>query len=160
MGALAGRADVMEVMNPLAETLRFPHSGTFSANPMTMTAGLTAMRLYDRAAVDRLNALTLRAVEGIRGAIEAAGTAACVTGSGSMFRVHFRETPPKNYREAYSTDAEAQRRELLRESMRRGCSERSRRLKPAAREKNGARGPNLGPVGGLACAAVLAWKES
>ena len=30
-----------------------------------------------------------------------------------MFRVHFKATPPKNHREAYPTDDEARRRELL-----------------------------------------------
>ena len=35
VGAIAGRADVMDVMNPLADDLLFPHSGTFSANPIT-----------------------------------------------------------------------------------------------------------------------------
>ena len=113
VGALAGRADVMEVLNPLAVTVRFPHSGTFSANPVTMTAGLTAMRLYDRAAVERLNSLALRAVQGIRAAIEASGARACVTGSGSMFRVHLKATPPRNHREAYPTGDEAERRRLL-----------------------------------------------
>jgi len=39
VGAVTGRAKVMEVMNPLAEKLLFPHSGTFSANPITTTAG-------------------------------------------------------------------------------------------------------------------------
>ncbi len=113
VGALAGRADVMEVLNPLAVTVRFPHSGTFSANPVTMTAGLTAMRLYDRAAVERLNSLALRSVQGIRAAIEASGAKACVTGSGSMFRVHLKATPPRNHREAYPTGDEAERRRLL-----------------------------------------------
>ncbi len=65
VGAIAGRADVMDVMNPLAETLLFPHSGTFSANPVTMTAGLVAMEMYDRDAVDRVNRLARRAREGI-----------------------------------------------------------------------------------------------
>jgi glutamate-1-semialdehyde 2,1-aminomutase len=113
VGALAGKAEVMEVMNPLGANYRFPHSGTFSANPVTMTAGLTAMHLFDRSAIDRLNTLTLRAIEGVRRAIDASGIEACVTGSGSMFRVHFKPSPPNNYREAFETSEEAQRRELL-----------------------------------------------
>ena len=101
VGAIAGRADVMEVMNPLADRVLFPHSGTFSANPVTMTAGMTAMRLFDEAAVARLNGLAVRAVKGIEAAIERTGARACVTGGGSMFRLHFKPTPPRNYREAY-----------------------------------------------------------
>ena len=94
-------------MNPLADTVRFPHSGTFSANPITMTAGLTAMELYDRTAVERLNALTLRLVEGIRGVIAETGATACVSGTGSMFRVHMKASPPRNHRDALQTPAEA-----------------------------------------------------
>ncbi len=113
VGAIAGSRDVMQVMNPLTETVRFPHSGTFSANPITMTAGLTAMSLYDEAAVERLNSLTLRAVEGIRNAIGRSGEPACVTGSGSMLRVHLKPQPPRNHREAFTTREEAARLAVL-----------------------------------------------
>ncbi len=109
VGAIAGSRDVMQVMNPLTETVRFPHSGTFSANPITMTAGLTAMSLYDEAAVQRLNSLALRAVEGIREAIGRTGEPACVTGSGSMFRVHLKAQPPRNHREAFTAPEETAR---------------------------------------------------
>ena len=106
VGAIAGRADVMDVMNPLTDNVRFPHSGTFSANPVTMTAGLTAMRKFDREAVARLNSLSLRAVEGIRQAFADTGVTGCVTGAGSMFRVHFKAEPPQNRREAFRTKEE------------------------------------------------------
>lgn len=113
VGAIAGRADVMDVMNPLAKTVLFPHSGTFSANPVTMTAGLTAMELYDRRAVARVNQLAKRAIAGIGDAIEATGVVACVTGGGSMFRVHLKSNPPTNYREAFVTADESGRLNLL-----------------------------------------------
>jgi glutamate-1-semialdehyde 2,1-aminomutase len=106
VGALAGRADVMDVMNPLADKVLFPHSGTFSANPVTMVAGLTTMRLFDQAAVTRLNGLTERCVKGLEAAIERTGIAACVTGGGSMFRVHFKKEAPRNYRETYASAEE------------------------------------------------------
>ena len=113
VGAIAGRRDVMNVMNPLSERVLFPHSGTFSANPITMTAGYTAMHLFDRPAVARVNALARRAMEGIEDAIASTGIKACVTGGGSMFRVHLKAQPPKNYRESFSTPEELQRRKLL-----------------------------------------------
>ncbi|MEM7202267.1 MAG: aspartate aminotransferase family protein [Planctomycetota bacterium] len=111
VGALAGRADVMEVMNPNGGDYRFPHSGTFSANPITMTAGLVAMEQFDQAAVRHVNALTERAMDGIRAAITRTGARACVTGGGSMFRVHLKPHPPTNYREAFMTPDE--NRQLL-----------------------------------------------
>ena len=106
VGALAGRADVMDVMNPLADKVLFPHSGTFSANPITMAAGFTAMKLFDEAAVKRLNVLTERTIKGLEAAIERTGITACVTGGGSMFRVHFKSQVPRNYRETYATAEE------------------------------------------------------
>jgi len=101
VGALAGRADVMDVMNPVDGPALFPHYGTFSANPITMTAGSTAMQWFDQQAVLRLNKLAATARNSIEEAIKIAGIPACVTGAGSMFRVHFKETPPTNYRSAF-----------------------------------------------------------
>ena len=71
------------------------------------------MSLYDEAAVERLNGLTLRAVEGIRDAIGRSGEPACVTGSGSMLRVHLKPQPPRNHREAFTTREEAARLAVL-----------------------------------------------
>jgi glutamate-1-semialdehyde 2,1-aminomutase len=112
VGALAGRAEVMNVMNPLADFVQFPHSGTFSANPITMTAGLTALELFDEEAIQRINALAARAREGIEEAIRSTGITACVTGAGSLLRVHLKASPPINYREAFWNAEE--RRQLTR----------------------------------------------
>lgn len=106
VGALAGKNDIMDVMNPLESNLRFPHSGTFSANPVTMTAGLAAMQLFDRPAVERLNELSARARSGIEEVIRRTGARACVTGGGSMLRLHMKPKLPNNYREAFSTPEE------------------------------------------------------
>jgi len=107
VGALAGRADVMDVMDPLADKVLFPHSGTFSANPVTMTAGYTAMSLFDEAAVTQLNKLADYARDRISEVIDIADVPACVTGAGSMFRVHMKPEAPTNYRAAYVTPREA-----------------------------------------------------
>lgn len=109
VGALAGKKEVMDVMNPKNTPLLFPHSGTFSANPITLTAGLTAMKKFDKLSVARLNALTRRAIEGIEQAISETGATACVTGGGSLFRIHFKEAPPSNFREAFTTTEENER---------------------------------------------------
>ena len=113
IGALAGKKEVMDVMNPLQDKLLFPHSGTFSANPVTMTAGLTAMELYDKEAVGKINLLGQRARKNIREAIDIAGIQACVAGIGSMFRVHLKADIPKNFREAYMSPEEAQKMKVL-----------------------------------------------
>ncbi len=117
VGALAGRSEVMDVLNPRAEKLLFPHSGTFSANPISTTAGLIAMQKFDQPAVARLNALAERATSGINAAARAVGIPACVTGSGSMFRVHMKPSPPRNFREAYLTPDENRRLQSLLEHL-------------------------------------------
>jgi len=113
VGAITGRKDVMDVMNPLADKVLFPHSGTFSANPITTTAGLAAMEKFDASAVARLNALAKRAIKGIEHAIHETGVTACVSGGGSMFRVHMKEQPPRNFREAFLTPEENQKLQTL-----------------------------------------------
>ena len=113
VGALAGRQDVMDVMNPLADKVLFPHSGTFSANPMTMTAGLVSMELFDQAAVTRLNMLADKARSQIADAIAIADIPACVTGGGSMFRVHMKAEVPENYRAAFASAVETRMIKLL-----------------------------------------------
>ncbi len=113
VGALAGKASVMAVLDPTQEVVRFPHSGTFSANPITMTAGLVAMQLFDQQAVSRLNQLGDLAREKITEAIRLTGVQACVTGAGSMFRVHLKKEPPRDYRCAYMSGAEWQRLTML-----------------------------------------------
>jgi len=108
VGALAGRAEVMDVMNPLAKKVLFPHSGTFSANPVTMTAGRVTMEMFDRAAVKKLNKLAAYTRDIINQAIQVSGISACVTGGGSMFRIQMKPEAPQNYRAAFTTDLEKQ----------------------------------------------------
>ena len=106
VGALAGRADVMDVMNPLTEKVLFPHSGTFSANPITMTAGRVAMDLFDQEALVKINILADYARKSIREAINIADVPACVTGAGSMFRIHMKSEEPTSYRDGYVNQRE------------------------------------------------------
>lgn len=113
VGALAGRADVMDVLNPMRKPVLFPHSGAFSANPITMTAGLTAMRHFDREAVNRLNALSERARRQIREAIVDAQVPMSVTGAGSLFRIRPTTQAPRNYREAFHTPEQAALKQRL-----------------------------------------------
>jgi glutamate-1-semialdehyde 2,1-aminomutase len=113
VGAIAGRAQVMEVLNPLAKKVLFPHSGTFSANPITMTAGFTAMKLFDRDAVAKLNALGDYARKQIAEAIRVAEIPACVTGAGSIFRIHMKPELPKNYRANFPNEEQSRLTQAL-----------------------------------------------
>jgi glutamate-1-semialdehyde 2,1-aminomutase len=103
VGAIAGRADVLKVLDLREPELKLPHSGTFSANPVTMTAGFKAMELFDRDAVLRLNTLTAKAISQIKEVISLLDVPVCITGAGSMFRFHLMPDAPTTYREAYQT---------------------------------------------------------
>ncbi len=106
VGAVAGREDVMRVFDPHQKKLLFPHSGTFSANPVTMIAGYVAMKHFDKDAVLKLNELAEKAKEQIAEAIKLADVPVSISGAGSMFRMHLKEKAPANYREAYQNERE------------------------------------------------------
>lgn len=106
IGALAGKSEIMEVLDPRGTFLKHPHSGTFSANPVSTTAGRVAMELFDEAAVIKINDFAQDAARQIKEVAKLADVPISVTGAGSMFRIHFRETPPNLYRDAYQDKAE------------------------------------------------------
>jgi len=93
----------MKVLDPRENNLRFPHSGTFSANPVTMTAGYIAMEMFNKEAVIKLNAITGNAIDQIKEVIRLVDVPVCVTGAGSMFRLHLTPTQPITYRDAYQS---------------------------------------------------------
>lgn len=106
VGAVTGRGDVMNVFDFHEEKLLFPHSGTFSANPVTMTAGFVAMQHFDREAVVKINKLAEYAVHQIQEVITLAKVPVTITGAGSMFRFHLRQNAPETYRETYQNKEE------------------------------------------------------
>ncbi|MBT5111360.1 MAG: aspartate aminotransferase family protein [Rhodospirillaceae bacterium] len=106
VGAVAGSADVMAVFDPRQTKTPLPHSGTFNANPVTMVAGVTAMRLLTRDEIIRLGALGDRARDGVAAAMRAAGMPGQVTGMGSLFRIHVHDRPLSDYRSMLMTAAE------------------------------------------------------
>ncbi len=108
IGALAGSRKAMSVMNPEKQPLLLPQAGTFSANPISMTAGRVAMELLDQDTITRLNELGERVRAGVRQAANVAQAPVSVSGFGSMFRIHMKQHVPKNYRETYTSPEESQ----------------------------------------------------
>jgi glutamate-1-semialdehyde 2,1-aminomutase len=113
VGAIAGRTEVMDVMDPWRAKVQLPLSGTYSANPVTMVAGMAAMKLFDQAAVTRLNRLGDLARSRIAEAIAVAAVPACVAGAGSLFRIHMKSEPPHDYRSVYPTEAQSRSLKVL-----------------------------------------------
>lgn len=85
VGAVGGRADVLGAFSPLGEG-PVGWGGTFSANPVTMAAGLVALSRFAEADVGRLNANGDR----LRSQLVEAGLS--VNGYGSLLRVMVEDT--------------------------------------------------------------------
>jgi glutamate-1-semialdehyde 2,1-aminomutase len=80
VGAIGGRAEVLSSFNPLTEGV-VAWGGTFSANPVTMAAGVTALRRFTPEAIADLN---IRG-DALRRRLNEAGVTA--NGSGSLIRL-------------------------------------------------------------------------
>jgi glutamate-1-semialdehyde 2,1-aminomutase len=84
VGALGGREEPMAVFDPRAPGA-VVHGGTFSANPVSMSAGLAALRAYGQAQIDRIDRLG----DTLRAGLRERGWA--VSGRGSLLKVTVRE---------------------------------------------------------------------
>jgi glutamate-1-semialdehyde 2,1-aminomutase len=80
VGAVLGGAETMRMLDP-GDPAHIEHGGTFTANPITMSAGAAAMRMFDEAAVARLNGLCERLESNVAEAARTAGWAFCRNGS-------------------------------------------------------------------------------
>lgn len=107
IGAIGGREDVMKVFDASTGRPLLPQGGTFSANPLSMRAGLAAMRHLDNTAFARLETLGSTVRNGIERAISARSAPLSVTGAASLFRIHPMAQIPNEYRDAHLVPAGA-----------------------------------------------------
>ncbi len=106
IGAVAGGSDLMAIFDNSDSDAPLPQGGTFSANPLSMVAGIASMEALDRAAFERLERLGETVRARLSDAIAERRLPAAVTGLGSLFRVHFKARKPRNYREFWPTPVE------------------------------------------------------
>jgi glutamate-1-semialdehyde 2,1-aminomutase len=99
VGATGGRAEVMEVFDPGTRGPRILSGGTFSANPVTMAAGLAAMQAMPESEFARLEQLGTRLRTRLTEVLRASGVAGQVTGEASLFRLLLSGRPLRNYRD-------------------------------------------------------------
>ncbi len=102
VGAVAGRAEILEVSSPDRPT-RVTHAGTFTANPITMTAGTVTLDALTPAVFDELNATGGR----VRGELRriAAGKPLQITGAGSLFKISATGAAMVDHRSSMTCDA-------------------------------------------------------
>ena len=103
----------MSVFDPRSGKPALPHGGTFSANPVTMRAGLAAMQLLDEAAFTRLNVIGEAVRKGVNEAFRRKGVPGGTVGLGSLLKIHFADRPIRDYRSAYMTEQETKRQAVF-----------------------------------------------
>jgi glutamate-1-semialdehyde 2,1-aminomutase len=113
VGAVGGKREFMAVFDPRSGKPALPHGGTFSANPVTMRAGLAAMELLDEAAFARLDAIGQAVRSGIDEAFRRTGVPGRTVGLGSLLKIHFADRPIRDYRSAYMSEPEARRQAVF-----------------------------------------------
>ena len=109
VGAVGGRAEIMELLDPTRGTPRVLSGGTFSANPLTMAAGLAAMEQLTPEVYARLDALGERLRSQSNEALDGLGEAAHLEGDGSLFRLQMTAQPVTDYRSSVRGAASAER---------------------------------------------------
>lgn len=107
IGAIGGREEIMEVFSARNGRPLVPQGGTFSANPLSIVAGIAAMRALDREAFARLDRLGDRLRTGLNRAAAGHGVPFHVTGAGSLFRIHPMRNSPREFRDTATTASQA-----------------------------------------------------
>lgn len=100
IGAIGGRAEVMSVFEKQNGSLALPQGGTFSANPVSMVAGLAAMEALTPDVFERLEGLGQSLVSRLSSIAKEREAPFSVTGSASLFRIHPKPQAPTTYRDA------------------------------------------------------------
>jgi glutamate-1-semialdehyde 2,1-aminomutase len=106
IGAVAGPAHNMAAFDHTMGKAAVSHGGTFSANPLSMTAGLVSLKSYDPAAVARLNGMGEALRADLSERIRVRGIPAQVTGASSFFRLHLKAQLVTDYRNSFPTAAQ------------------------------------------------------
>lgn len=104
IGMFGGKKEIMELVAPSGGVYQ---AGTFSGNPVSITAGLKTIEIIEREGVPgRINELGERMRAALREILADYGVEGCVSGVGSMFKVYFSAggKEVRNYADALSCD--------------------------------------------------------
>jgi len=111
IGAFCGRKEIMERIDTLVyERPQYSfHGGTFTANPISTTAGLSTLKLLeDGQLINKLNHVGGKIREKLREIFETKGVHVQVTGTGSLFNTHFTKEKVTDARSASRADKQKQ----------------------------------------------------
>ena len=104
--AFGGRQDIMAAYDPTSGRPSIPHNGTYNGWPLAMVAGLTTLQHLTPDVYEKLGSEVERIGSELNSAFEAGGICARVAVIGSIFRIHFTDKLPTDYREAAAGDKE------------------------------------------------------
>ena len=111
IGVLCGNKEIMSIADPVArvdkETRCAIGGGTFSANPMTMTAGLVTLNFLKknkRQVYSKIDRLGGKARKGLAKLFAGSGIPCHVTGVGSIFLTHFGKSAVLDASDAAKSD--------------------------------------------------------
>jgi glutamate-1-semialdehyde 2,1-aminomutase len=97
VAAFGGRADVMELLDPRRQP-NLAQGGTYNGNPLGMAAGLAAMTELTPDVYDELNRKGARVAEHLSEVFASHQVPVQVNSVGSLFALHFTNTPVVDYR--------------------------------------------------------------
>jgi len=106
VGAVGGLDEIMSLMAhqsvkfPAPQGPKVPHAGTFNAHPITLAAGLAALRELDQGSYEKLNSLGAKLREGLAEVSYSKGATTQITGIGSLFNIEFTERETSDNRSA------------------------------------------------------------
>lgn len=107
VGAFSGPTEIMERLNTrVYERPHYAfHGGTFTANPITMTAGLTTLKtLEDGSLISRLSSLGDRIRKELKEIFETKAADVQAIGAGSLFNVQFTKEKVKDVNAVFRAD--------------------------------------------------------
>jgi len=107
IGAFCGSKKIMERLN--TQIYERPqcafHGGTFTANPISMTAGLATLKLLENGKlINALNITGIKIRRQLKEIFDSHGVDVQVTGDSSLFNVHFTKEKVKDANSVYRAD--------------------------------------------------------
>ncbi len=123
VGAVAGRADIMEQADPSKKgTAGFVYqNGTLQGHPLGCAAALATLDVLEQAGLyDRVFAMADKLRAGLQEVADRNGMGLTVFGEGPMWHFLFAAKPPVSYRDITATDTKRQARletEMLRQGL-------------------------------------------
>ena len=101
IGALAGKKELMGMLTPLGGVYQ---AGTFNGNPISITAGLTTLKLLNHNFYEELNHKGDYIRSGISDILEDNNLEYKIAGLSSMYQLYFTDKDVWNYMDAKSSD--------------------------------------------------------